>query len=415
MDEGRRRGRVRSVVVRGDVAGERAPLAAALALLALLAACSRSTLNVDHALIEQVAVVRSGHGGRRRIDVGHGARANRCRRRAYALPLVRAARHRRRAHARDRGGQARCSRARMEARGAWAARRRAAVRGGARGARAPFAGRLPRRADRHRGRRARTRLHRLQARRRRADRRRRQGRCRQAVAPVSGREQRPRLRRRQSVHARRVQRRWLHARAAAGRRRLRHVRLPGCTCLQRRQLCGSRILSLHSDGMACDGGDPCTEDGACRHGVCYASLEPRQPRVLSSLRTYGEAVYDAATDGDVFVFADPAHDRVDVAQLQAGELEYRSSLSLDGALYVLARGGRRFLVRGTGDKVAALDASDPLPSCAHAAAARRAQAGAVARGHDAEERVLRSQVGGGRRRAVDLDGQHLRHRRDRRF
>ena len=122
--------------------------------------------------------------------------------------------------------------------------------------------------------------------------------------------------------------------------------------------CVRRMIVSQTDGNQCDDGDPCTEDGTCSDRRCIASTTAREPRVLQTLPTFGEGATDAATDGELFVFAGP--DRYDVVALVNGAYEYRSPVPMTGARYVEAIGDGRFLVRSGEDRVALLDATDPL-------------------------------------------------------
>lgn len=112
-----------------------------------------------------------------------------------------------------------------------------------------------------------------------------------------------------------------------------------------------------SDGMACDDADPCTLDGTCRDGLCYASSDPRAPKLLDSMPTFGEGMSDVAHAAGTYVFV--GLDRVDVVREQEGSLQHRARLALPGVSFVESAGKARFLVRTQAGQVLRLDTDVP--------------------------------------------------------
>lgn len=121
--------------------------------------------------------------------------------------------------------------------------------------------------------------------------------------------------------------------------------------------CNAVDMREVSDGMRCDDADPCTQDGSCRDGLCYASSEPRRAQVLDTLPTFGEGMSDAAHSAGTYVFV--GLDRIDVVSELAGTLLHRARLALRGVAFVESVDRMRFLVRTSDGQVLRLDTHDP--------------------------------------------------------
>ncbi len=122
--------------------------------------------------------------------------------------------------------------------------------------------------------------------------------------------------------------------------------------------CVAVDISGHSDGLPCDDGDPCSADGTCREGLCYASEIPRPTQVRASLTTFGATTTASASDGQVFVLA--SAQRIDIVTLDDnGEMQLRARL--DGPAIMGARmlDAGRFVLRSSEHTFHLLDARNP--------------------------------------------------------